>query len=104
MILAEIADKLPPPSIHIGAALVVGVGAATALTILQGHLRFIGVAAITLVAAALAWSLRIDADLVEAAQAEIGQGRMALSRFWIIGSVVIAIPLTLVFRSVSRPD
>ena len=102
MILAEIADKMLPTSHYIGAALLFGVCTAAVLAFLKGYSRFIGFGIVAFVAAFLSWGLQIDADLIEAAQNELGQDYLIVSRYWIVGAVAIAITFTLILRTASR--
>jgi hypothetical protein len=98
MILAEIADKMLPVSYYFGASIVFGVSAGFALTFLKGIPRLIGFGIVALIACFLVWALRVDSDLIAATRDELGQSYLTISRYWILGSIVIAAILALVFR------
>ena len=102
MIIAEIADKMLPTSLYIGAAFFFGICAAAVLVVLNGNSRFIGCGIVAIVAAFLSWALQVDANLVKATGIELGQDYLIASRYWIVGSVVIAFIFLLVLRAASQ--
>ena len=102
MILAEIADKMLPTSFYFAAALLLGICAATTVTFLRGIPRLTACGIVAGVAAFLAVGLQVDADLVEAARKELGQSYLTISRYWILGSVAVALILALILRVASR--
>lgn len=102
MILAEIADKMLPTSLYIGAAFFFGICAAAVLVFMNGNSRFIGCGMVAIVAAFLSWALQVDADLIEANRLELGQDYLIASRYWIVGAVVIAMSSLLIIRTASR--
>ncbi len=102
MILAEISEKLVPSSLYICAAVLAGVCAASAVTFLRGIPRIIVFAFVTVLTIILAYTLQVDSDLVDAAQNESGQSYLILSKYWILGSVLLAFVLSLIFRGGSH--
>jgi len=98
MILAEITDKFLPGSFYVCAASLTGVGTAVAQAFFRGKRIWIICSIVWILSGFLAWKLQIDKDLVEAARKELGQNHLALSRYWILGSLPITAMLTVKFR------
>ena len=98
MILGEIADKMVPAPIYLGAALLIGISAAATLSCLRGRRRQIVIGSISALAALLAWGLQIDSDLTGAARTELGDYYVSITQYWILASAIIAILLALVLR------
>lgn len=102
MILAEISDKLLPIRIYLGAALLVGISAAFAVSFLQGVSKWIAIGFLTFIAVFLVHTLQLDHDLIGAIEKEKRSIYLMVSKYWIHGAVILAFLLSLIFGSVQR--
>lgn len=101
MILAEIADKMAPMSIFIGAAIVTGVCLAMIFASCKGCRRSLGLVIAVGAVLLLHRVLRVDADLIEATRSELGQDYLVVSQYWIAGAVAMAVSVFLTLRRYS---
>ena len=88
MILAEIADKLPAPSVFPIAAGLIGLMIGLALRLTRGGVRAVAMTAAVIVGGTNWWILRIDADLRAGAQNELGSQYIVLSTWWPVGAAI----------------
>lgn len=97
MILAEVADKIPPAGYYYTLAIVLGISAATALAFLNGKKRILVFSLITALAVLISMG-QVDTDLVDAVRDELGEAYLNLARFWIIGAAGISAALCMAIR------